>query len=177
MRGKKPFHGFVNPGYPTDMSLSNTLKATLSNKLNKKRALIKEQILHSEQDRQKYGQKTYHISVRSKISPQIMNLQRSVDVKKKVQICQLLRKDSDLTKQREKFAAIAQKAVDKGDQVVALDLNISSEEESEADNPDENKIDKAFKRLQRKKDNLERYTNKVQERIASQRKEEEAQAG
>ena len=106
-----------------------------------------------------------------------MNLQRSVDVKKKVQICQLLRKDSDLTKQREKFAAIAQKAVDKGDQVVALDLNISSEEESEADNPDENKIDKAFKRLQRKKDNLERYTNKVQERIASQRKEEEAQAG
>ncbi len=48
-----------------------------------------------------------------------------------------------------------------------LSLDLSSESDGAGDeNPEDNKIDKAFKKLQKKKDNFLRFQKKVKERRA-----------
>ena len=48
-----------------------------------------------------------------------------------------------------------------------LSLDLSSESDGAGDdNPEDNKIDKAFKKLQKKKDNFLRFEKKVRERRA-----------
>ena len=53
-----------------------------------------------------------------------------------------------------------------------MSLDLSSESDgADNENPDDNKIDKAFKKLQKKKDNFIRFSKKVKDRRAEKEAE------
>ena len=90
----------------------------------------------------------------------------------------MLREESNLAQQQLNQGLIADPDQIKTEEDLNLS-NISMSMESDASEgkddgqPDDNKIDKAFKRFQRKKDKLQRFRKKLKERI--QRKQKEAE--
>lgn len=75
---------------------------------------------------------------------------------------------------QEKIEIEKQKTKDLDISQMSIDLSDGDEDDDGGENPDDNNIDKAFKRLQKKKDKFLRFKRKLRERRKNKMKSEDS---